>query len=61
MGGAWLKIAAIFSPMLIGSTIGSGNVSNAFLLLALVPILAAITIYFLGIETKGKVLEQLEL
>ena len=47
--------------MLIGSTIGSGNVSNAFLLLALVPILAAITIYFLGIETKGKVLEQLEL
>jgi len=61
MGGAWLKIAAIFSPMLIGSTIGSGNISNAFLLLALVPILAAITIHFLGIETKGKVLEQLEL
>lgn len=61
MGGAWLKIAAIFSPMLIGSTIGSGNVSNAFLLLALVPILAAVTIHFLGIETKGKVLEQLEL
>jgi MFS family permease len=61
MGGAWLKIAAIFSPMLIGSTIGSGNISNAFLLLALVPILAAVTIHFLGIETKGKVLEQLEL
>ena len=61
LGGAWLKIAAIFAPSLIGGTIGTGNVSTAFFLLALVPCLAAATIHFLGIETKEKVLEQLEL
>ena len=60
-GGAWLKSAAIFAPSLIGGTIGTGNVSTAFFLLALVPCLAAATIHFLGIETKEKVLEQLEL
>ena len=32
----------------------------AFYLLAVVPFLAALTVQFLGIETKGKVLEQLE-
>ncbi|CAG9169036.1 MFS transporter [Cupriavidus respiraculi] len=60
LGGAWLKIAAIFAPSLIASTIGSGNLAVAFLVLALVPLLAALTIQFFSIETKGKVLEELE-
>ncbi|XQU70520.1 MFS transporter [Cupriavidus sp. H18C1] len=59
-GGAWLKIAAIFAPTLIASTIGSGDLSIAFYALALVPFAAALTVHWLGIETKGKVLEQLE-
>lgn len=59
-GGAWLKLAAIFAPTLVANTIGTGNLSSAFYALALVPFLAAMTIHFLGIETKGKVLEQLE-
>ncbi len=59
-GGAWLKLAAIFAPTLVASTIGSGNLSSAFYALAAVPFVAALTIHFLGIETKGKVLEQLE-
>ncbi len=60
LGGAWLKLAAIFAPSLIASTIGSGDLSGAFLSLAAVPFLAAITVHFLGIETKGQVLEELE-
>ncbi|ESJ25321.1 MFS transporter, partial [Cupriavidus sp. HPC(L)] len=59
-GGAWLKIAAIFAPTLIAGTIGSGDLSGAFYALALVPFAAALTVHWLGIETKGKVLEQLE-
>ncbi|SDD88843.1 Sugar phosphate permease [Cupriavidus sp. YR651] len=60
LGGAWLKISAIFAPGLIAGTIGTGNLSTAFYGLAAVPFLAAITVYFLGIETKGQVLEELE-
>ncbi|MCY1218034.1 hypothetical protein D9M72_299670 [compost metagenome] len=60
LGGAWLKLAAIFAPGLIASTIGSGDLSVAFFALSVVPALAAVTVHFLGIETKGKVLEELE-
>jgi len=60
LGGAWLKIAAIFAPGLIGATIGTGNLSVAFYGLAVVPLLAAATVFWLGIETKGQVLEELE-
>jgi len=60
LGGAWLKVSAIFAPGIIASTIGTGNLSMAFYWLAVVPLLAAVTVYFLGIETKGQVLEELE-
>ncbi|GAA0839146.1 MFS transporter [Cupriavidus pauculus] len=60
LGGAWLKVAAIFAPGIIASTIGTGNLSTAFFWLAVVPLIAAVTVFFLGIETKGQVLEELE-
>jgi MFS transporter, putative metabolite:H+ symporter len=60
LGGAWLKVAAIFAPALVGKTLASGHLDTAFYLLAAVPMLAALAVHFLGIETKGKVLEQLE-
>jgi MFS family permease len=60
VGGAWLKLAAIFAPTLVSKTMIGGNLDMAFYLLAVVPFLAALTVQFLGIETKGKVLEQLE-
>ncbi|SAK77392.1 transport protein [Caballeronia arationis] len=60
LGGAWLKVAAIFAPALVGKTLVGGNLDVAFYTLAAVPMLAAVAVHFLGIETKGKVLEQLE-
>jgi MFS transporter, putative metabolite:H+ symporter len=60
MGGAWLKVAAIFAPTIVSKTMIGGHLDVAFYILAAVPFLAAITVHFLGIETKGKVLEQLE-
>ncbi|BDB26555.1 MFS transporter [Cupriavidus sp. P-10] len=60
LGGAWLKLAAIFAPTLIAGTIGNGTLNVAFFALAVVPALAAITVHFFGIETKGQVLEELE-
>ncbi|MBN3803439.1 MFS transporter [Paraburkholderia sp. Ac-20336] len=60
VGGAWLKIAAIFAPAIVSKTMIGGNLEVAFYILAAVPFVAAIAVHFLGIETKGKVLEQLE-
>jgi MFS transporter, putative metabolite:H+ symporter len=60
LGGAWLKIAAIFAPALVGKTLMGGNMDIAFYALAVVPVVAAAAVHFMGIETKGKVLEQLE-
>lgn len=60
VGGAWLKVAAIFAPAIVSKTMIGGNLEVAFYILAAVPFIAAITVHFLGIETKGKVLEQLE-
>ncbi|CAH2800422.1 MAG: Uncharacterized MFS-type transporter [uncultured Paraburkholderia sp.] len=54
VGGAWLKVAAIFAPAIVSKTMIGGNLQFAFY------ILAAVAVHFLGIETKGKVLEQLE-
>src|ERR1700722_9526960 len=60
VGGAWLKVAAIFAPAIVSKTMVGGHLDIAFYILAAVPFLAALTVHFLGIETKGKVLEQLE-
>ncbi|SMG58412.1 MFS transporter [Paraburkholderia susongensis] len=60
IGGAWLKVAAIFAPAIVSKTMIGGNLDVAFYILAAVPFLAAIAVHFLGVETKGKVLEQLE-
>lgn len=60
VGGAWLKLAAIFAPTLVSKAMVGGHLNIAFYALGLFPLLAAFVVYFLGIETKGKVLEQLE-
>jgi MFS family permease len=54
------EVAAIFAPAIVSKTVIGGNLEVAFYILAVVPFLAAIAVHFLGIETKGKVLEQLE-
>jgi putative MFS transporter len=53
-------VAAIFAPAIVSKTMVGGNLEVAFYILAVVPFIAAIAVHFLGIETKGKVLEQLE-
>ncbi|KVV42684.1 MFS transporter [Burkholderia ubonensis] len=60
LGSAWLKIASFVAPMVVPHAIVGGDLSPAFYLLGLVPLIAAVTVHFVGIETKGKVLEALE-
>jgi hypothetical protein len=44
----------------VSKTVVGGHLDIAFYILAAVPFLAALAVHFLGIETKGRVLEQLE-
>ncbi|MGF6854681.1 hypothetical protein OKW29_003568 [Paraburkholderia sp. CI3] len=44
----------------MSKTMIGGNLEVACYILAAVPFLAAVAVHILGIETKGKVLEQLE-
>lgn len=60
VAGAWLKLAAIFAPAMVGKTLVGGHLDTALYLLAIVPMLAAVAVHFLGVETKGRILEQLE-
>ena len=60
VGSAWLKVAAIIAPALVSKTITT-NISVAFYAFGAVLFVAAVVIHWLGIETKGQVLEQLEL
>ncbi|KGC45210.1 MFS transporter [Burkholderia pseudomallei] len=60
LGSAWLKIASFVAPMVVPRAIVGGDLSPAFYLLAAVPLIAALTVHSVGIETKGQVLEKLE-
>lgn len=60
LGGAWLKIAGIFAPGMVATSIHTGNLNVALYSLAAMPLLTAIVVHFFGIETKETVLEKLE-
>jgi putative MFS transporter len=59
-GSAWLKVAAIVAPAATGAFVAADRLQFAFFAFAAVPIVSAIVIHFFSIETKGRVLEELE-
>lgn len=60
IASAWLKGASIVSPVILATLLGQGRLQTAFYLFALVPFISALVMAVLGIETKGKVLEAIE-
>lgn len=61
VGFAWVKIAAIWASQMTSKLIGGGGVEVVFLSFAIFPLVAALYIHFFGDETKGRVLEELEI
>lgn len=60
VGTAWLRLAAIIGPLFVGMVVAAyGQVSLVFLFYGLIAWIAGIVILWLGIEPKGKVLEQI--
>jgi len=53
----WARIAASFSPILVGWTIGEFNIAAVFAMFAGVALLGAILCGLAGVETKRRVLE----
>lgn len=57
---AWMRIAAIVGPLLIGTLLKSVGVGAAFSVIGLLPLVGGVTIYLFGIETKGKPLDAID-
>ncbi|WP_171963418.1 MFS transporter [Bordetella trematum] len=60
VGGVWAKLAAISGPMVMTQFVGSGHLDLAFFCLGVVTLITALAVARYGIETRGKVLEELE-
>lgn len=58
-GTAWLRIASIISPFIVGNLIGNGGLGTIFLIFGLVSLAAATVTYAFALETAGKSLEEL--
>lgn len=60
VGGVWAKLAAMAAPMAVTTLVAAGSVNLAFYVLGAVPLITAVAVALWGIETRGKVLEELQ-
>jgi putative MFS transporter len=58
IASSWLRIAVMLGPVITGFVVARYTVSWAFLVFAGVVILAGVVTLLFGVETKGKVLEE---
>jgi putative MFS transporter len=59
VSSAWLRVASMIGPIVVGTVIAHYSLAWAFLLFGLVALAGGIVTGFFGIETKGKVLEEI--
>jgi len=58
-GTAWLRLASILGPQVLGMTVGSGSIGGAFLVFGLVVLCACVVVALFATETKSRVLEEI--
>jgi len=56
---AWLRLASILGPQVVGFIIAGGGLGNVFLVFGLVVLLACGTVALFATETKARVLEEI--
>lgn len=56
---AWLRIASIIGPALIGLLVGGPGLAFIFLGFGIIAAVAAIVVFIFGTETRGRILEEL--
>ncbi|MEH2482291.1 putative MFS transporter [Nitrobacteraceae bacterium AZCC 2146] len=58
LGTAWLRFASMLGPLIVGMFVHDG-IQTVFLLFGIVSVIGAVVVATLGIETKGKTLEEI--
>ncbi len=58
-GTAWVRLASIIGPFVVGMILPHGGLGGVFLLFAAASIVGGLTTLFFAIETRGKMLEEL--
>jgi putative MFS transporter len=56
---AWMRIAAIVGPAIVGFILGGAGLSSVFLFFAVAGLAGALIVFLFAIETRGKVLEEI--
>jgi putative MFS transporter len=56
---AWLRIAQVVSPLVIGALLSHIGVGAVFLFLAAMGLIGGLTVAVAAIETKGRILEEI--
>jgi MFS transporter, putative metabolite:H+ symporter len=59
LGSAWLRLGSAAGPLVIGLVIADFGIQYVFIVFAGVLLVGAIVTALVGIETKGRVLEEL--
>jgi putative MFS transporter len=57
VGNAWVRFAAIIGPIFLGWASANIGLNNAYFIYACFGVIGGLTVIFIAIETKGKVLE----
>jgi putative MFS transporter len=56
---AWLRLASIIGPSVVGMMVADSGLTSVFLVFALVALAASIIVGLFAVETKGRVLEEI--
>ena len=59
LGSAWQRFGTLIAPLILGFIVGRSHLANGFLMFGLIIIVSGIIIWLLGVETKGRVLEEI--
>jgi putative MFS transporter len=58
-GTAWLRFASIIGPFVVGMILPAGGLGGVFLMFAIAALIGGIVTLLFGMETRGRVLEEL--
>jgi putative MFS transporter len=56
---AWLRLASIVGPTIVGAILAGSGVAFVFLFFALIGLAGGLVVFLFAIETRGKILEEI--
>jgi putative MFS transporter len=59
LGSAWLRLGSSAGPIVVGWLMASAGIQYVFATFAVVLVIGAVVTVMFGIETKGRILEEL--